>query len=100
MPAVAAKIPARKPSVARIAPERAVACERGILGAAALLPRVEARRQAIQARRLRRDAEIAPLFREPMRPPIGGTEYAARLAEVARLFGMTDLFEVAGREGG
>lgn len=85
---------------ARIEPARAAACERAVLGAAALLPRAQERRQAIQARRLRGDAEIAPLFREPMRPPIGGTEYAARLAEVARLFGMTDLFEVAGREGG
>lgn len=85
---------------ARIEPARAAACERAVLGAAALLPRAQERRQAIQARRLRGDAEIAPLFREPMRPPIGGNEYAARLAEVARLFGMTDLFGVAGQEGG
>ncbi|MFM7143746.1 MAG: glycosyltransferase family 2 protein [Alphaproteobacteria bacterium] len=84
---------------ARIEPARAAACERGILGAAALLPRIEPRRQAIQARRLRCDAEIAPLFREPMRPPIGGAEYAARQAEVAALFGIAELFGPSDREG-
>lgn len=84
---------------ARLDPARAAACERGILGAAALLPRVEARRRTIQARRLRDDAEIAPLFREPMRPPIGGAEYAARQAELARSFGIAGLFEDGGRQG-
>jgi len=84
---------------ARIEPARAAACERGILGAAALLPRVEPRRQAIQARRLRGDAEIAPLFREPMRPPIGGAEYAGRQAELARLFGIAELFGDGERQG-
>jgi len=77
---------------ARLEPGRAQACERGILGALALLPRARARREAIEGRRLRSDAEIAPLFLEPFRPPIGGAEYAARQSELARSFGAADLF--------
>lgn len=86
---------------ARLAPERAAACRDGLMGALAALPRAERRRREIAERRVRADREIAPLFREPWRPPIAGDAYAARQRELAELFAAADLFAdeaASGRE--
>jgi GT2 family glycosyltransferase len=80
----------------RCEPGRAAACERGLLGALRALPAAERRRREIAERRRRGDAEIAPLFREPWRPPIAGDAYAARQRELAALFGAADLFSAEG----
>lgn len=77
---------------ARLAPSRAAACGAGLQAFVAALPALEASRQALQARRRRSDAEIAPLFRDPWRPAIAGEGYRARQAELARLFRVADLF--------
>jgi GT2 family glycosyltransferase len=77
---------------ARCEPARAAACERGLQGALRALPAAERRRQEIAVRRRRGDAQIAPLFREPWRPPIAGEAYAARQRELAALFAAADLF--------
>jgi len=79
---------------ARLDPARARACERGLLGAVARLPAAEGARRILESRRVRRDAEIAPLFCEPFRPSIAGEAYAARQRELAALFDAADLFEV------
>jgi GT2 family glycosyltransferase len=76
----------------RLDPSRARACERGLLGAVARLPRAERARRAIESRRVRSDAEIAPLFLEPFRAPIAGAAYACCQRELAALFGAADLF--------
>jgi len=77
---------------ARLAPERAAACRDGLMGALEALPGAELRRRALAERRVRGDAEIAPLFREPWRPPIAGDAYARRQHELAATFGAAELF--------
>jgi len=73
-------------------PVRRRACVQGLLAATAVLPAVERRAVKLRRRRTRSDAEIAPLFVDPWRPPIGGAPYACRQREAARLFGAADLF--------
>lgn len=80
----------------RLDPERAAACRTGLAGAIERLPAAEAARRRIEASRRRADAEVAPLFLEPLRPPIGGAEYLRRQAELARAFDAIDLFDGAG----
>ena len=79
---------------AELAPDadRRRACREGLLMAAPALRRAELHAQALRARRTRFDQEVAPLFVEPWRPPIGGEVYARRQVEVARQFGAADLF--------
>ncbi|HZR83305.1 MAG TPA: glycosyltransferase family 2 protein [Candidatus Binatia bacterium] len=77
---------------ARLEPSRAAACERGLAGAVARLPFAEGRRRELAERRVRSDAEIAPLFLEPFRPAIAGEAYAERQREIAALFDAADLF--------
>jgi GT2 family glycosyltransferase len=76
---------------ARLAPERAAACRDGLMGALDALPRAERSRRQIEARRVRPDAQVVPLFREPWRPPIAGDEYESRQRALAALFGAADL---------
>jgi len=57
------------------------------------LPGLIARRRAVQDRRLRPDAEIIPLFREPFWPAEAASEYAGIQSELVRFL---DLQEVLG----
>jgi len=68
------------------------ACRQGLLAALSALPAAERFGARLRERRRRTDAEVAPLFGEPWRPPIAGDEYARRQIEVARVFGAADLF--------
>ena len=81
-------------------PDRREACREGLLAATAILPAAERRGEELRRRRSRSDAEIARLFVEPWRPPIGGPDYARRQVEAARLFGAADLFADPPAPGG
>ena len=81
-------------------PDRREACREGLLAATAVLPAAERRGEELRRRRCRSDAEIAPLFVEPWRPPIGGPAYARRQVEAARVFGAADLFADPPAPGG
>jgi hypothetical protein len=76
----------------RLAPERRSACTRGLIEFLAAMPGAERDRAALERRRVRGDAEIAPLFVEPFRPPIGGAEYLEIQRELAGLFDAAELF--------
>lgn len=86
----------------RLAPDpvRRRACHEGLLAATRALPAVERRASALRSRRTRKDAEIAPLFVDPWRPPIAGERYFQRQIEVAALFGAADLFGPAPASSG
>jgi GT2 family glycosyltransferase len=86
---------------ARLEPARAEACREGLLSALAVLPAAERWRAMLCRRRLRRDSEILPLFGEPWRPVVGGSEYATIQSELAHRFGIDRYFAgAAGAEGG
>ncbi len=79
---------------ARLAPDavRRKACREGLISATRALPAAERKAVIAREHRRRQDAELAPLFLDPWRPPVAGAEYARRHVEVAELFGAADLF--------
>ncbi len=56
------------------------------------LPALRAQRAAIQAGRLRTDAEITRLFRLPLQPNLGEAEFADAFRPVAEAFGVDEVF--------
>ena len=61
----------------------------------ATMPALRAKRDAVQARRRRRDSEIVPLFVEPLRPSFFGRAYWREQARVVRAFDIARIFENA-----
>ncbi|WP_370327773.1 glycosyltransferase [Euzebya sp.] len=59
------------------------------------LPTLTAKRSAVQGRRVASDAEVLPLFRESLRPNVGGIEYTEVFDAVLEAFDLTDA--LAGR---
>lgn len=85
---------------ARLDESRAAACREGLLSALAALPVAERAREELARRRVRGDDEIAPLFVDPWRPVVGGDEYAAIQADLARQYGIDRCFSGVGEELG
>ena len=83
----------------RLVPEQARDRRRALASAMAALPAARRAGRALAERRRVRDEAVVARFVEPLRPVLGGEEYAEIQSRLAREFGIDRLLERVGSRG-